>query len=138
MTFNQTVSLMPDLGKAAASLEQINSMIREEYNFDSNLDALNEEGEQAESLDGKIEFSSVMFNYSNCDSIFISIDMKIEAGSMVAITGPSSFGGTTLLYLILRFYDPSRGKVVNFYLIHFYPSPWLFLSLINAIAISDI
>ncbi len=60
---------------------------------------------------GQIEFSQVGFSYGNDKQILKDISLKIEAGQVAAIVGPSGTGKTTLVSLIPRFYDPVSGYV---------------------------
>jgi ATP-binding cassette, subfamily B, bacterial len=65
----------------------------------------------ASKFKGQIEFSKVGFNYGDDKQILKDISLKIEAGQVAAIVGPSGTGKTTLVSLIPRFYDPVSGYV---------------------------
>ena len=60
---------------------------------------------------GEITFDQVSFSYINADWVLRDIDFTIEPGRTVALVGPSGTGKTTLVNLILRFYDPQHGSV---------------------------
>ena len=61
---------------------------------------------------GEIEFKNVSFSYNdNLHAAINNLNLKIEAGKVTALVGPSGGGKTTLARLIYRHYDPQRGQV---------------------------
>lgn len=67
---------------------------------------------QAIPAGGEIKISNLSFRYSNhSDWVLKNIDLKIPQGSKIAIVGMSGAGKTTLLQLLMRFYDPEKGKI---------------------------
>jgi ATP-binding cassette, subfamily B, bacterial len=60
---------------------------------------------------GEIEFEDVSFNYQGRIETLQNVSFHIEAGQRVAIVGPTGAGKTTLVSLIVRFYDPAAGAV---------------------------
>lgn len=62
-------------------------------------------------LRGDIKFDNVTYKYDKGRSTLKNISFDIEAGQFVGIVGPSGAGKSTLLSLILRLYDPNRGKI---------------------------
>lgn len=64
-------------------------------------------------IQGGISIRDVGFQYSENDPwVLDGLNMEIEAGSMVAITGPSGGGKTTLMKLILGLYEPNEGDIL--------------------------
>ena len=73
-----------------------------------------DEKEDAKDLDGireKIEFSHLSFSYQK-KKIFKDINLRIKAGETLGIVGGSGVGKTTLINLLLRFYDPTEGAIL--------------------------
>lgn len=67
--------------------------------------------EDLPSVRGAIRFRRVAFAYDHAAWILRDIDLRIDPGQRVAIVGPSGAGKTTLINLVLRFYDPTEGVV---------------------------
>ncbi len=62
-------------------------------------------------LKGEIAFQDVSFSYGEDGGVLKDIDLKIPAGTEVAMVGPSGGGKTTLCHLIPRFYVPQEGSI---------------------------
>jgi ATP-binding cassette subfamily B protein len=71
-------------------------------------------GTRPDDLDGSIVFEGLRFRYPTRPDVeaLRGIDLRIEPGEVVAVVGTSGSGKSTLLNLILRFYDPTDGRVL--------------------------
>jgi len=62
-------------------------------------------------IQGHIRFEDVSFGYEPYIPIVHNINLEIKPGEVIGVVGPSGSGKTTLTKLLLRFYDPSRGRI---------------------------
>jgi ABC-type multidrug transport system fused ATPase/permease subunit len=62
--------------------------------------------------DGRVELRDVYFEYDGTEPILRGVDLDVEAGRTVALVGPTGSGKTTLVMLIPRLYDATRGAVL--------------------------
>ncbi len=60
---------------------------------------------------GNIEFDNVFFSYEQDKPLIENFNLKVKAGSKIAIVGPTGAGKTTLINLIMRFYDVNKGSI---------------------------
>jgi ATP-binding cassette subfamily B protein len=67
-------------------------------------------GDKEAPEDHDIRFENVTFGY-NKSIVLDNVDLEMKKGTLTAIVGPSGSGKSTLLRLIVRFYDPQKGKV---------------------------
>lgn len=63
-------------------------------------------------VDGRIEFEQVTFGYDASNPVLHDVSLTIAAGQRVALVGATGAGKSTIARLTLRFYDPTRGRVL--------------------------
>ncbi len=63
-------------------------------------------------IEGRIEFRHVNFGYGNGERVLHDIDLTITAGSTIAFVGQTGSGKSTLIKLLLRFYQPDAGQIL--------------------------
>ena len=84
------------------------------------------EGVTLPNLSGTIEFQHVTFAYEPSRPIFTDLSFSIPSGQRVAIVGPSGVGKTTLIHLLLGFYEPTSGCIrLDGHDLHSLKTPWL-------------
>jgi ATP-binding cassette subfamily B protein len=70
-----------------------------------------EQAIQAKNLRGALRFENVDFEYSNGFQGLRSMDLEFEPGKTTALVGPTGAGKSTIIKLLLRFYDPTSGRI---------------------------
>jgi len=60
---------------------------------------------------GRVTFEDVTFSYNQGSPVLKNISFDIEPGQMVAFVGPTGVGKTTIMYLLVRFFDPDSGSI---------------------------
>jgi subfamily B ATP-binding cassette protein MsbA len=103
----QDLSKMSDTyAKAAVAYERIQEVLQSEREV-KDLPGARKAGR----LRGELEFDHVTFGYEPGQPILKDVSFKIEAGTVVALVGPTGAGKSTIISLIPRFYDPDSGVV---------------------------
>lgn len=104
--FNDISSVLAELQSALASADRlfeiIDQPIEEETGFKEYDPAL---------VAGKMDFKDVDFSYSADEPLIQDLNLSIEPGMSVAIVGPTGAGKSTLINLIMRFYEVDRGDI---------------------------
>ena len=73
---------------------------------------INNQGTQKNNLiEGKIKFDKLSFSYSQSKPVFNNLNLSIDSGEKVAIVGSTGSGKTTIINLILRFYESNFGNI---------------------------
>ena len=98
-----------ELQRAAGATERLIELLEAE-------DLLSDPGtpdQLAGQVKGEIEFEGVGFHYPSRENTaaLTNVSFSVPAGQSVALVGPSGAGKTTIIQLLLRFYDPSSGQV---------------------------
>ncbi|MGN0814813.1 MAG: ABC transporter ATP-binding protein [Candidatus Coproplasma sp.] len=109
-------SPISSLGQTVSSFQQASAASDRVFEY---LDAKEQESEQEkraylapESVKGDVEFRNVKFGYSPEKTIIHGFNAEIKAGQKVAIVGPTGAGKTTLVNLLMRFYESDSGEIL--------------------------
>jgi ATP-binding cassette subfamily B protein len=92
--------------QASVSLGRIQELLQEPTSTKSA-----DEPREVLSLRGEIAFEDVHFAYGDEEEALAGVDLRIPAGQTVAFVGETGAGKSTLVKLVARFYDPTRGRV---------------------------
>jgi len=98
-------SMANTLQMAAASSERIFEFLDAEEEVSENF------GEVLTDVKGKVEFTNVDFSYVEGTEVIKNFSASIKPGQMVAIVGPTGAGKTTIVNLLMRFYDINSGSI---------------------------
>jgi ATP-binding cassette subfamily B protein len=103
--FNEISGVITELQNAIACLNRVFDLIYEdEYSPDGN--------EHFENRNGTVEFKNVYFSYSPQKPLIEDFSLKVNSGETIAIVGPTGCGKTTLINILMRFYDVQEGEIL--------------------------
>lgn len=102
----QTITqLAPVLQSSKSSLERIFTVL------DETEDLSKENVSLTVPLTGQVSFNQVDFSYNDSKPLIKDFSLDVEPGEMIAIVGPTGAGKTTLINLLMRFYDVKSGSI---------------------------
>ena len=104
--FNEISGVVSELQNALASAERVFAVI------DSDDEESDAGKPSLEDPDGSVLFDSISFSYVPEKPLLRDITIDVKPGQRVAIVGPTGCGKTTLINLIMRFYDTTAGSVI--------------------------
>ena len=104
---NQVANIYVDLQSAASAAERVYSLLEEASEPEDAPDAI-----ELTNVKGKVEFRNVSFEYVPDTPVIKDLSFVAEPGTLTAIVGPTGAGKTTLVNLLMRFYDPQEGQIL--------------------------
>lgn len=104
--FNEISGVVTELQNAIACAGRIYEIIDEEPQTPDKAGAT-----VLENVEGAVEFKHVSFSYEKNKKLIEDLNVSASAGQRIAIVGPTGCGKTTLINLLMRFYDPDGGKI---------------------------
>ena len=115
----QITSTIADLQQAQASAERIIGLIETKSEVVDSDEVMEKYGtlsepkrENWEPLVGDIEFKNVSFHYNEKDNVLTDFNLKVKAGTSVALVGHTGSGKSTIVNLLCRFYEPTSGEIL--------------------------
>ncbi len=105
--FNEISGIISELQNALACASRVFGFINEKSETPDSSDAyvLNE-------AEGNIRLSDVNFSYTEDQDLIKNLNLDVEKGQRIAIVGPTGCGKTTLINLLMRFYDVNSGSIL--------------------------
>ena len=104
--FNEISSVITELQNAIACAGRIFELLEETPQVPEAEDAF-----CLEEAEGNIVFSDVSFSYVPEQKLIRNLNLTVEPGQKIAIVGPTGCGKTTLINLLMRFYDVTKGAI---------------------------
>lgn len=103
----QTAQIANVMQQTAAAAERVFEFLEEEEVVEDVKDPISTEG-----IEGAVEFDHVRFGYNEDKIIINDFSINIKPGQKVAIVGPTGAGKTTIVKLLMRFYELNGGKIL--------------------------
>ena len=103
--FNEISGVITELQNAIACLERVFGLIYEEEYIEDAKTSFSDHS-------GTVEFKNVYFSYSPDKPLIEDFSLKVNAGETIAIVGPTGCGKTTLINILMRFYDVNSGEIL--------------------------
>lgn len=104
--FNDISSVLAELQSALACAERLYSVLDQEEVKESGKKDL-----QEDAVEGAVQFDHISFGYRPDQPLIKDLSVSIPPASKVAIVGPTGAGKSTLINLLMRFYDVDQGKL---------------------------
>ena len=104
--FNEISSVVTELQNAIACAARVFELIEETPELPDKADAT-----ELENVKGSVEINNLYFSYNPDRELLKDVNINVEPGKTVAIVGPTGCGKTTLINLLMRFYDPNNGVI---------------------------
>lgn len=105
--FNEISGVITELQSAFASARRVFDIIDQPAEPDDATDAV-----ELTSVDGTLEAHDVNFSYNPDVPLIENLNLSVKSGQRIAIVGPTGCGKTTIINLLMRFYDVNSGKIV--------------------------
>lgn len=104
--FNEISGVIAELQNALACAERLFDLVEQKPQTPDN-----ENAHVFENVEGKVTLENVAFSYSKDKELIRDLNLDVEKGNRVAIVGPTGCGKTTLVNLLMRFYDVDEGEI---------------------------
>lgn len=105
--FNEISGVITELQNAFTCAGRLFELLEEEE-----IPADSENSRELKNVDGKLELVDVSFSYDKNKTLIQDFNLSVKPGQRIAIVGPTGCGKTTLINLLMRFYDIDSGKII--------------------------
>jgi ATP-binding cassette subfamily B protein len=103
---NEMANLTSDIQSSLAAAERVFALLDKAAEKQDSQDAAT-----LSAINGQVQFENLQFGYEPDQIIIRDLNLKIHPGSLVAIVGPTGAGKTTIINLLMRFYDTDEGFI---------------------------
>ena len=103
--FNELTGVISEIQNAFASIARV-SLLLEEAEEDTQGD------KKISTIKGDVTFDRVYFSYTKDQKLIEDLNLSIKSGTKVALIGPTGSGKTTIINLLMRFYEPTQGRIL--------------------------
>jgi ATP-binding cassette subfamily B protein len=103
---NEMANLTSDIQSSLAAAERVFALLDKAAEKQDSQDAAT-----LSAINGQVQFENLQFGYEPDQIIIRDLNLKIHPGNLVAIVGPTGAGKTTIINLLMRFYDTDEGFI---------------------------
>ena len=103
--FNEITGVITEIQSAVAASKRIFSLL------DQDIEESDAQNEKLENCDGTLDIQNVSFRYVDNKPLIENLNLNVTQGQKIAIVGPTGCGKTTLINLLMRFYDVNSGCI---------------------------
>ena len=104
--FNEISGVVTELQNSMACAKRLFELLEQEPEVAEPADAL-----VLEKAEGRVDLDGVHFSYDKSQTLLTDLNLSVEPGKRIAIVGPTGCGKSTLINLLMRFYDCDRGSI---------------------------
>lgn len=103
--FNEISNVFTELQTAIASSARVFDLLDTKSEEESGMEVIDE-------VKGHVQIENLIFSYEPNQRLIENFNVEAKPGQMIAIVGPTGCGKTTLINLLMRFYDPQLGRIM--------------------------
>ncbi|MBO7288747.1 MAG: ABC transporter ATP-binding protein [Clostridia bacterium] len=103
---NEFANILSELQSAFSAAERVFAILDEESEKKDSVNAL-----EVKNSKGEVNFNDVVFGYTEDKTILKGVSFEALSGKTIAIVGPTGAGKTTVINLLMRFYDVTSGQI---------------------------
>lgn len=108
----QFASPLEQIARGLADLNHVKSCAKRVFELLDRDEEADSAGKLESGLRGEVEFRNVSFSYKPEEPLIRNLNLQVHPGQSIAIVGPTGAGKTTIVNLLMRFYDPNAGAIL--------------------------
>lgn len=103
---NEFSNILHEFQSAISAAERVFRVLDEKTEPADTIDAV-----ELKQVIGNVDFENITFGYTSEKTVLNDVTINVKSGQTIAIVGPTGAGKTTVINLLMRFYDPTKGEI---------------------------